>query len=316
MCSIVKMTLVLPTYNRENALIETLQKIFLGRVVPSEIILIDQSDRYDIGVKISTFFGKQEWEGRWILHKLDVPSTTKARNEGIKYATNDIIVFMDDDVAVEKETFGYVEKYMRNNNIAMIGGVDKLAESNGNLFPYVFGMRSWRKRNQGHVVYSMFGRYPTEVKKVVVTEWAMGYFFVVRKSLIIRWKLKFDEKLGEYAYAEDLDFTYAYYKNARKEGLSCILTPEIKVSHLCSKEWRVASKRLSYLLVFNRCYLMEKHFGTKEARVLFWWANLGLIIKKMIQKDNVKDFIDALKACRAFQTDIQRGAMHEELYGE
>lgn len=314
MCSIVEITLVIPTYNRENSLIKTLQKIFLGQCVPSEIIIVDQSDICDIAHGIKGFFEKQDWEGRWMIQKMNIPSSTEARNEGIRYASNDIIVFMDDDVEVEKETFSEVYQYMIREEYSMLGGIDKLAVPNGRAFPFLFGMRSWRRRKQGHVTMSMFGRYPTEINAEIPTQWAMGYFFAVKKSLIMKWNLKFDETMGQYAYSEDLDFSYSYYKHSVEEELNCILSPKVQVSHLCSKEWRVSDKRISYVMLFNRYYLSEKHFGNTTARILFWWSNVGLLLKKLIKRDNVKDFVMGMIKCIKYREDIKRGILHTELY--
>ena len=56
----------------------------------------------------------------------------------------------------------------------------------------------------------MRGRYPAPVADMVATDWAMGYFFCVRRSCMERWDCWFDENLKRYAYAEDLDVSIRY----------------------------------------------------------------------------------------------------------
>lgn len=308
------MTIIIPTYNRIQALKKTLKSIFSCSVVPNEIVVVEQSEDADEHVKILKYFAADCYKGILKIEKLEIPSSTHARNVGINLAQNGIIVFMDDDVEVEKNIFADVYEYMSQAEYSMIGGFDQLAVPNGNVFPFIFGMRCWKKREQGHVTMSMFGRYPTEVREETPTQWAMGYFFAVKKNLIEKWKLVFDETMGQYAYAEDLDFTYSYYKHSADEALKCILSPKVKVLHLCSKEWRASGKRVSYVMLFHRYYLLEKHFGNNRARILFWWSNVGVLVKKVVKRDNVKDFVMGMVECVKFRKDIKKGIMHTELY--
>lgn len=50
------------------------------------------------------------------------PSSTKARNNGMQYATKELLVFSDDDVDVTDTTFGELEKLFDNPQIAMVAG--------------------------------------------------------------------------------------------------------------------------------------------------------------------------------------------------
>ena len=63
--------------------------------------------------------------------------------------------------------------------------------------------------------------FPTHIDSITDTEWAMGFFSVYRTFLIRKWNLKWDEHLINYAYPEDLDFSYSYYKYAKTEGFKC-----------------------------------------------------------------------------------------------
>lgn len=311
---LIDITVIIPTYNRINTLLNTVRSICYGSALPNEIIIVDQSENAKEHAVILEEFAGQFYKGNLIIVLSNIPSSTKARNKGMSMASNDILVFMDDDVEVDNDTFTNVFHYMNGSKYSMVGGLDKLATSNGNIFPYLFGMRNWRLRKQGHVTMSMFGRYPTEVSDKVDTQWAMGYYFAIKKSLTDKWNLKFDEILGQYAYAEDLDFTYSYYKRSRNEGITCILTSEVMVSHLCSKEWRATDRRTSYVTIFNRYYLIEKHFGNTKARLFFWWANVGLLLKKIVKRDNAVYFFEGMLNCIRFNKDIMKGIMHTELY--
>lgn len=89
----------------------------------------------------------------------------------------------------------------------------------------ILGMQKfWRK--DGYVIKSnMRGRYAPGIESDVKTEWAMGYFFCVRKSVIACMDHYFDEHLIRYAYAEDLDFSYRYCLEAKKKSLKTMKCP-------------------------------------------------------------------------------------------
>ena len=129
--------------------------------------------------------------------------------------------------------------------------------------------KPWRK--DGYVVRaSMRGRYPMPVSRRVATEWAMGYFFCVRRSLMERWGVWFDEGMARYAYAEDLDFSMRYCACAERAGLSCVLEPAIYVHHLASTEWRTPSDEAVGYFVANRRRIARKVYPGR------WWYLLTM----------------------------------------
>lgn len=308
-------SIIIPTLNRTESLIRTIDKLMEFDYIPGQIIIIDQSKNIDEKLK----------------HKLDEyskitdidylrqsnPSSTTARNTGMSCAKYDTLIFMDDDVDVEYDTLYNVFEIFKNKNISMIAGIDSYQKNNTSKFGYIFGMKSRKYRFIGQVSESMFGRFPENIEDFsgrCETQWAMGFFFVVRKSLVDKWNIVWDESLTSYAYAEDLDFTFSYYKHAQQENKKCIIDSKIKVQHNCSREWRIASKKSTYMFVFNREYLSYKHFKGAYSRIRINWANIGVLIEKIIKKDNYYDFIKAMYYCNKYRKDIKNGNLHHELY--
>lgn len=312
----VDISLIIPTMNRPESLFSTLESISKSFYKPNEIVIIDQSNNdksqsmienkikdefINIGIKVKYIFLQQ-------------PSLTKARNIGIDNCDNDIIIFMDDDVEVNNDTIYNVYKVMLNDTISMIGGIDELSSEGKSMLGYIFARKSLIKKDRGYVLNSVFGRYPNKINSIVETEWSMGYFFVVRKSLINLWNIKFDENLISYAYPEDLDFTYSYYKKSSEAGLKCILHPNISVKHLCSKEYRVPTFKSTCMYVINREYLSYKHFKSPLSRILSRWANIGELLRRIVNKENPVDFVRAQYYCNKYRNDIKNGILHYEIY--
>lgn len=263
-------SLIIPTYNRFDCLSNTLESLIKCSVLPNEVIISDQNE--------PELFGRIEKEIAKCKAKVsEVPIVWKhvyckkigssvSRNKGLNAATGDILVFTDDDVLYPEHFFKNVLSVMTDERIAMIGGV------NYKFFPskrinllkrMVLTMAGLNGtvRNKGSVSFGVFGNYPSSFDKAIPTEWAMGYCMVFRKEPFRKSGLHFDEKLTKYAYGEDLELTYLFYRWCRKNGFRCILTPDVGVYHMASNENRL-NRELSYLKVFvNRKYINNVFHG-------------------------------------------------------
>lgn len=287
-------SIVIPTMNRLDSLQRTISNIMKGTMLPTEIVVVDQTP--DIGMKeaIKTFLSKTTLKCIYI-HQ-NIPSLTKARNTGMNYVSGDIVIQMDDDVDIHANTLETINNIFNDNNIAMLAGIDeKTTGKSRSLLGYLFWKKSWIKRNIGHVTLSIYGRFPITVSERTPTEWCMGFFAVFRTNLIRKWNLKWDEKLTSYAYAEDLDFSFSYYKKAKREGLSCIMSNTVLVKHNVSREWRIPLRKHTYMIIRNRAYLSQKHFKKSIlARIALIWSNWGELFRRIITNEAPKDWWDAM----------------------
>ncbi len=92
-----KVSLVIPSYNREELLVGTLRAAFAQDHPNLEILVIDQTKTHLPETQAFLDANKS----RFTLVKPDFASVTKARNEGLRRAKGEIIVFIDDDVSFE-----------------------------------------------------------------------------------------------------------------------------------------------------------------------------------------------------------------------
>jgi GT2 family glycosyltransferase len=95
----MKTTLVIPTYNREELLVGTLRCAFAQDCPDLEILVIDQTKAHS--PETQAFLEANQ--GRFTHVRPDFASVTKARNEGLRRAKGQIIVFTDDDVSFEPD---------------------------------------------------------------------------------------------------------------------------------------------------------------------------------------------------------------------
>lgn len=304
----VPVTIIIPTMNRPDSLERTLAQIADGTMQPRQAVIIDQSP--DESVRVGNLRVTEKFKSLFVdigYVYQQVASLTKARNEGLRHADNDIIIFADDDIDVDPDTVANVYDLMQDKTIAMIGGLDRLTRHSESNVGYLLGTKSYLRRNIGHVTRSMLGRYPDNIAGQTETQWAQGYFFVVRKSLIEKWDCSWDENLTSYAYAEDLDFSFSYFKHAKAAGLKCILDPRVIVEHLATLEYRIPGAKSLYMYIINRKYLSHKHKMGVRGEIASAWCNLWRLVEHMVKRQQPKVFAKAWIQSFRYRKEINAG---------
>lgn len=301
--------------NRFNSLNATINSFFSNHILPNQVVIVDQSNDGKTSSLIKDLIDRDEYKSNcnFIYEHQEYPSSTDARNSGINIATNEILIFSDDDVEVKEDTLANIINIMDDNSISMISAINELEGQTKSKLGYLLGFKSFFKRKIGHVAPAIFGRFPTKIEKETKTEWAMGFFFVVRKSLVDKWGLKWDENLKSYAYAEDLDFSYSYYKKSKEEGLKCIISSDVIVKHLQSQEYRIPSRKTTFMYVLNRAYLYKKHNFGFRYWIMFNIANYSMLTIRRIKKQNPQDMKDAMKYLKKHKKEVFDGKFY---YGE
>jgi GT2 family glycosyltransferase len=94
-------SLILCTRNRPKLLSETVNSILAGRVIPSELVVIDQSDQPH--PNLPALKTVPSCEIRYLLSHSS--GLSRARNEGIAAARFEWLAFMDDDMLVDRDWF-------------------------------------------------------------------------------------------------------------------------------------------------------------------------------------------------------------------
>lgn len=304
----VPISVLIPTMNRPSTLKRTIESYMQGECIPCQIIVVDQSELNCVSNEVKQIVESYSEVIEVVYEHQKIPSSTKARNIAFSYAKEEIIIFSDDDVEIYPDTLDKINQKMFDGSISMIAGIDDNMQNSTGKVGYLLGTKSYKDRNKGHVTKSMLGRFPSAIRdRQVETMWAMGFFFVVRKSIIERHRLRWDEKLIGYAYAEDLDFSYSYYKLSIQENYRCIIEPSIHVNHMVSQEYRTPSKRNTYVYVINRWYLSYKHNMGISSRILIVWCDFWKVIMKIVKRDVPQDLIFASLYALSHRKQIKEG---------
>lgn len=288
-------SVVIATYRRAESLGRTLRTIAAQCVLPSEVIVVDQSpatERTAIALLIEEIC-KAGLAVRLITS--EIPSSTQARNLGLFTATSKWVVFSDDDVDWPRDVIGNLaKKVSAHPELAMVAAKDlQVVESNRSIwrrmFAVLFLTNTFYPLKVGKVFACMQAKYPQPIIGDMPTEWATGYWFAVDRIFVHEHRLSFDEKMTRYAQAEDMLFTHQIYIAAHKARRCCVVSEQISVSHLVSQEWRESTRFSDLCSVWNRIYIASilrpgPQFWVSLAAI--YWAMWHQVIVRISTRRN------------------------------
>ena len=267
----VSFSVVIPTKGRPEPLARTLESLWATQPRPDEVLVIDadeQSSAREVVVGLQ--------DGTLPIHYIHTePSLTKQRNIGIDRATGDVVVFLDDDVSLPSDLFAKLERAFADPSVAGVTGwvVEPHRERRG-------GPRSWARRftvpgsgsHRGSFTRYGYPRYVLPGDGPCDVEFMPGCFMSARRELAST--VRFDEKLGAYALAEDEDFSYRLSRRGR-----LVYLPDLIVVHEKLGFRSFDSRDFGKLVVRNRSYLFRKNFPqTPRSRLgfgLLLWMLVG-----------------------------------------
>ena len=92
----MRVTAAIPTYGREEVLLDTIHALLGLNVPPDEIVVIDQTPRHQAAVEAALRSLDSKGAIRWI--RLDKPSIPMAMNRALREATHELVLYLDDDI--------------------------------------------------------------------------------------------------------------------------------------------------------------------------------------------------------------------------
>ena len=280
----MKISVIIPTYNRANEVKETIFSIKKQLKDIEEIIVVDQSKNYETKNLIRNLNNKKI---RYIFS--EIPSITIARNLGVEKASkkSDLICFLDDDVTLEKNYFKeIIKKFGEDNKIKGVAGFVKTLESSNinyfkNFIKKIF-LLSFSEEN-ARVLAPFCNTYPNKLNKDIFAQWFPGVNMCYRKE-VFNYQ-KFDENLLGYTVAEDMDFSYRVYKRSVN---SLLITPNAGIIHRASTIERTPTERLSYINQVDHFYFCFKNMNSIEEKLKFIWEIFGITLLRTLSLLSLK----------------------------
>ena len=98
---ILPVSIVIPTFQREQVLLDTVKCLLRQSCLPAEILLVDQSPEHEQKTTDQLSDWDRQGQIKWV--RLPRPSIPVAMNTGLKIATGPIVLFLDDDIEAGRE---------------------------------------------------------------------------------------------------------------------------------------------------------------------------------------------------------------------
>lgn len=221
LCSV---SVVIPTYNRCELLIETLERCRrFSQGLEIEFIVIDDGSTDETAPKLEAL-GKTWPDLLW--RSVENQGPGQARNLGASLARNEVLLFMGDDIQPEDPEFFRVHAQLHaqspSDNLAVLGKVTWPSQGGGNV-NFVMG----HVQGSGGEQFGYADLHPYSF-----VDWRFFYTanISVRRELIDDWQADGFSDAFPLAAWEDAEF--AYRMSVRKERpLRIFYTPASKGSH-------------------------------------------------------------------------------------
>lgn len=113
---------VIPTYQREDVLCQTIREILKQSIKPDEFVIIDQSEEH---LPETERFLREHYEKghlRWITK--GPPSLSLARNRALAETKSEVLIFIDDDISTHRNFLReHIKNYYDHETAAVCGRV-------------------------------------------------------------------------------------------------------------------------------------------------------------------------------------------------
>jgi len=276
-----KVSVIIPTKNRIQDVIRATNSILIQTTLPSEIIIVDSSDTKALNNRLKKF---KKLRIRYFYTK---PGRCFQRNYGIKKSKGDILIFLDDDVILDKD---YIKEIMRvfETYPYKIGGVTsrqklkkitplkKISLLAYNTFLKIFFIGG---NKEGNFQPSGFpSPFPPDIWKIKKCEFLYGFSMAFKKEVIKEFN-GFDKNLEKYSGIVGEDDDIAYRVSQKYQNY---FTPFAKLIHNESPRARDNNFSVMKNGVRQYHYLFKKNFPQDfKHKVIFWWASIGLFFREI-----------------------------------
>jgi GT2 family glycosyltransferase len=270
----MQVSIIIPTYNRTGDLSQCLDSIIMQSQLPGEVIIVDNGDNDEAKNLIENRnreFEERDVSLKYIKNERE-NSLTVAKNIGVQNTTWEIIVFLDDDIILDKNYLKEILRIYQEYPAAV--GVEGFIEQEELLkirnTAYKIFFLYHLERNRCRTLPTGCVTYPYELDSIIPCQWLSGASSYKKQILE---EFKFDEKLKKYSDGEDLEFSYRVFK--RYPG-ALYLTPYARLIHKTSPAGRIPNRELIYMREVYGLYLFYKFFNTKfQNKFIYVWSRVG-----------------------------------------
>ncbi|SDF24839.1 Glycosyltransferase, GT2 family [Methanolobus vulcani] len=281
----MKISVIIPTYNRPEKLGELLSVLSSQSHLPDEVIVVDNASN-KLTKEVTSSYTSHFASCTYLF--TSVNSVSIARNLGASKAHGDYLFFLDDDdIPAENYIEEIVSCFNSHPDALLVQGMIPKRKSSVKLLNQI-----WDNIWNSYANFFLTFRYTPCEKKVLMSgkttspfnctedancEWASGGLTCIKKEVFKTFK--YDEKLVKYCYGEDADFSYRIYLSNPK---SVYIAPKaIVYTHPSLNKNSPMKDSLIMEKTYN-LYFVSKNLGRPINFLLFFWSEIGLLFQDII----------------------------------
>ncbi|WYL94710.1 MAG: hormogonium polysaccharide biosynthesis glycosyltransferase HpsN [Gloeotrichia echinulata IR180] len=268
-------SVIIPTYCREETLQDSLEDVLKQDYPNFEILVVDQTPKHQ--PEIHTYLEQLAKDGKIKWLRLDWASLPGARNYGVRRSEGEIILFIDDDVKLNPGFLAaHAKNYLQNPEVGSVAG---------RVFDRMKLADSAEGRTQGEGNYKVIEYLPPQAMDPGIAWYyidlvhtikpqqvltARGCNMSFRREIFTKHGLRFDERFRGSAIREESDFCL----RVRKTGYKIWYDPEAALDHLGEETGGchdISMRSLKYQLTFyhNHFLLGLKNLTVTQALHLY-----------------------------------------------
>ncbi|MBT4485860.1 MAG: glycosyltransferase [Candidatus Latescibacteria bacterium] len=237
---------IIPTRNREEITISTVEKLLNDKYPDFRIIVCDQSDTPSEHIQKMS-----ESHEHLLYHRAVSRGLPDGRNEGLLLSKAEIVIFVDDDIIPEQ---GFIEGHIRAYKSETTGGIaGKIVEARPEARKFVHPGKT------GKVNYWTGGLYRGyTLEDSIEVDHIQGANMSFKREILVKTG-GFDTNFGGTAFFEETDVCL----RIRKSGYRLRYTPEAVLTHLGVSSGGTRIKdigKVNYWYGHNFSLLFLKHF--------------------------------------------------------
>jgi GT2 family glycosyltransferase len=274
----VRFSVVISTLRRPDVLRKSVESLLACEPPPYELILVDADPQF--GARVVAEEIESRPHATHVRYIPAAPGLTAQRNRGIKAASGEIVVFLDDDAVVPTTTLAILADAYKDGDV--IGATGRVIEPEDERIGAPGSvLRQWLPGGATEGQFTRYGypRYLQTLDRPRDVEYMLGCFMSARREAAA--EIEFDEQLDAYALFEDEDFSYRLSRLGRIRYL-----PQLVIHHDKTGFNDRDARAFGRLVLVNRTYLFRKNFPqTPLARAQFALLVLMLIGHRVVNRD-------------------------------
>jgi GT2 family glycosyltransferase len=268
-------SVIVPTYGREEALRDSLEDLLNQDYPNYEILVVDQTQKHELETEI--YLQALSQTGKIKLYRLNWASLPGARNYAVRRSSGEIIIFTDDDVKVESGFLkAHVQTYLDKPEVGAVAGrvFDRMkmndaaqGKTQGDSSYKTIEYLPPQAMDPGIAWYYIDLVHTTKPQEVLTTR---GCNMSFRREIFTKYGLHFDERFQGSAVREESDFCL----RIRQTGYKIWYQPEAHLIHLGEETGGchdISTRSTKYQLAFyhNHFLMGLKNLNVNQALRLY-----------------------------------------------